>query len=701
MRGLLCCCAVLLCAALVVQAGTVGTSLTKDDVVATGVGGTESVVLGSRAWLCPPEAFWGQSGDECDDDWSASTSAQASWAGDGYIVYESFNRVNDPICDIHWWGLSLFHDGEAFQACDPVGMDFEIKFHTDDDGLPGTVTHALTVTPTITEFDVCGIRTVWYFETVLDPCYEQSSGWISIQSLPNENDCGFLWWSSHANDLTSLQDTGAGPEVIELDRALCLTAPIVGGACCLPDGSCADGHTEASCVGLSGLYMGEGADCSEVEDDCPQPPPGACCLAEGGCIEADEFECDAQDGYWLGEGTDCTTVICPQPMDCPPDTLFGQRPTAPQHGWTAGTSEADPGYRRYEGFWDITEPICDVHWWGLSLFHDGTAWQACVDPVNEFEIIFWTDDGGMPGTPVCTYTVTPTVIATGQFYGSAEYPLYYYTVDLDPCCELGAGFISIQGQDSPDCWFLWMSSVDGDGGSWIDDGTGPVEDENDFAFCLTPGGLHWGGYMSPEGTFDGYGNGFDELWYFYPLYGWWNMWWENEYDLSRFKLIRIRFCIAIPEGASVTVAVNWATAAWGDQPAPPLPGDVEDPGAEDEYIGRQEVYSATGPVFTCIDWVGNLDLCPSWVSVDVMGQDFWIVGYIEHECQGGQITLGDCNCDGVVDFFDIDPFVLAITDPAAYAAAYPDCDIATADCNEDGTIDFFDIDPFVGLITGG
>ena len=66
----------------------------------------------------------------------------------------------------------------------------------------------------------------------------------------------------------------------------------------------------------------------------------------------------------------------------------------------------------------------------------------------------------------------------------------------------------------------------------------------------------------------------------------------------------------------------------------------------------------------------------------------------------GSQALGDCNCDGLVDFFDIDPFVLALVNPGAYAAQYSDCPILNADCNQDGYIDFFDLDPFVGLITG-
>jgi hypothetical protein len=65
------------------------------------------------------------------------------------------------------------------------------------------------------------------------------------------------------------------------------------------------------------------------------------------------------------------------------------------------------------------------------------------------------------------------------------------------------------------------------------------------------------------------------------------------------------------------------------------------------------------------------------------------------------IVPGDMNCDGLVNNFDIDPFVLAISDPAAYAAQYPDCNILNGDINGDGVVNNFDIDPFVNLISGG
>ncbi|MBL8880533.1 MAG: hypothetical protein JNG88_15580 [Phycisphaerales bacterium] len=61
---------------------------------------------------------------------------------------------------------------------------------------------------------------------------------------------------------------------------------------------------------------------------------------------------------------------------------------------------------------------------------------------------------------------------------------------------------------------------------------------------------------------------------------------------------------------------------------------------------------------------------------------------------------GDINCDGSANNFDIDPFVLALVDPDAYAAQFPNCDRSRADINGDGDVNNFDIDPFVQLLTG-
>jgi probable HAF family extracellular repeat protein len=64
-------------------------------------------------------------------------------------------------------------------------------------------------------------------------------------------------------------------------------------------------------------------------------------------------------------------------------------------------------------------------------------------------------------------------------------------------------------------------------------------------------------------------------------------------------------------------------------------------------------------------------------------------------------TPADLNCDGAVNNFDIDAFVLALTNPAAYALQFPGCDANNADVNDDGAINNFDIDPFVNCLTHG
>jgi len=77
-----------------------------------------------------------------------------------------------------------------------------------------------------------------------------------------------------------------------------------------------------------------------------------------------------------------------------------------------------------------------------------------------------------------------------------------------------------------------------------------------------------------------------------------------------------------------------------------------------------------------------------------------IFGYGRIEVLGSLSRVpGDMNCDGKVDNFDIDPFVLALTDPNAYQIKYPNCNYTNADINGDGKVDNFDIDPFVQMLT--
>ncbi|MGE0482279.1 MAG: hypothetical protein AB7Q17_17615 [Phycisphaerae bacterium] len=69
-------------------------------------------------------------------------------------------------------------------------------------------------------------------------------------------------------------------------------------------------------------------------------------------------------------------------------------------------------------------------------------------------------------------------------------------------------------------------------------------------------------------------------------------------------------------------------------------------------------------------------------------------------CRPGAVR-GDTNGDGLVNTFDIDSFVLALTDADAYTRAHPTVERAcVADVNADGLVNTLDIDPFVALLSG-
>ena len=73
---------------------------------------------------------------------------------------------------------------------------------------------------------------------------------------------------------------------------------------------------------------------------------------------------------------------------------------------------------------------------------------------------------------------------------------------------------------------------------------------------------------------------------------------------------------------------------------------------------------------------------------------------VMHVPEASSQVVGDVNCDFAVDFGDINPFVLLLTNPTAWQAKYPKCPELNGDINRDGVVDFADINPFVRLLTG-
>jgi hypothetical protein len=167
-------------------------------------------------------------------------------------------------------------------------------------------------------------------------------------------------------------------------------------------------------------------------------------------------------------------------LDCPADSLFAQ-PAQQAGEWWAGASEVTPVNLRFESFSGITEPICDLHWWGLNLDMSGAD---CTENPMPFEVRFYEDAGGTPGAEVCSYAGA----LVGTAVADIGYDLYRYDAYFDTCCSVTDGWVSVQGGGDPLCWFWWYSSNIGDSSHCRDSGFGIVCDDTfDLSVCLTPG----------------------------------------------------------------------------------------------------------------------------------------------------------------------------------------------------------------------
>ncbi|MBD3407768.1 MAG: hypothetical protein GF411_16740 [Candidatus Lokiarchaeota archaeon] len=62
------------------------------------------------------------------------------------------------------------------------------------------------------------------------------------------------------------------------------------------------------------------------------------------------------------------------------------------------------------------------------------------------------------------------------------------------------------------------------------------------------------------------------------------------------------------------------------------------------------------------------------------------------------IMLGDMNDDGAINGIDIEPFVMALTNPQDYQQQFEMNPHLVGDINGDGILNAMDIDPFVDLL---
>lgn len=288
--------------------------------------------------------------------------------------------------------------------------------------------------------------------------------------------------------LASCSFNGAdGPDLVysfipDMDRTLTFDL-------CTEGGSLADGilsvRYDGACPGSMELACDDDGCTNPATDLHPALP---CQLYQQGVtyyLFVDSYNGDTIGTYTL------TIDGCSIPV-CAPDSLAGQNPHLPADFWNALVS--DQSTAEDLKVWDsfstgASSMVCGVQWWGFLLEDTGTDWVTCTKDVD-YRIEFYADSAGQPGTLLDSQIVTPMRHDTGISY--TGYPLFQFNADLVPCLNVSVGWISIQAVESmaaPDCWFLWMSSSDGDGECYQWNGMHLMMNMVDTAFCLT-------GYMT-------------------------------------------------------------------------------------------------------------------------------------------------------------------------------------------------------------
>jgi hypothetical protein len=163
--------------------------------------------------------------------------------------------------------------------------------------------------------------------------------------------------------------------------------------------------------------------------------------------------------------------------------LFEQTLEDPVSGFGSyKDSDSSLDYLVYDNFWGVTGDICDIHWYGGGF-------DNCNPEGMIFDITFYANNAtGMPGAVVCSYENVSPKISYHGYYPPYFGNVSYFETDLNPCCQLRDGWVSIQSQgNATDCRFMWSTSSDGDGTILQEDriSNSLYEYIDDLAFTLT------------------------------------------------------------------------------------------------------------------------------------------------------------------------------------------------------------------------
>ncbi|MBN1189411.1 MAG: hypothetical protein JXA46_06655 [Dehalococcoidales bacterium] len=132
-------------------------------------------------------------------------------------------------------------------------------------------------------------------------------------------------------------------------------------------------------------------------------------------------------------------------------------------GWN---SDAASELLSSDDFWGLTKTISGIYWYGINLVIIDSENFVAGDPSGlEFEIKFYQDDGGSPGTEVVSFSgITPSIEVLYIFDPAfLNIPVYRFDVPGLAVPEMmGRGWVSIQcTATSDESVFFWLDSTSG------------------------------------------------------------------------------------------------------------------------------------------------------------------------------------------------------------------------------------------------
>ncbi|HEU4401463.1 MAG TPA: multicopper oxidase domain-containing protein, partial [Candidatus Polarisedimenticolia bacterium] len=170
------------------------------------------------------------------------------------------------------------------------------------------------------------------------------------------------------------ENTGQTSGVSWKPRLVINYTPLVTtGACC--QGATCTLQAPSACLGLPGVYQGDGTSCS------PNPcfvPTGACCASNGTCTVVTQTTCTGGGGSYQGDASTCAAVACPLVLTPYLDPLPIPPVATPISGSPGGAATYNLTMREFEQTLHSQLPPTRV--WA---YHDGFAALHTPGPVIE------------------------------------------------------------------------------------------------------------------------------------------------------------------------------------------------------------------------------------------------------------------------------------------------------------------------------